>query len=145
MDNTGPIKKSISVDASCIGNPGPVEYKGIWTENGKVLFDSVTYQGGTNNIGEFLAIVHALAYCKKNNVPREIPIYSDSQTAIAWVKKNQCNTLMPKTKGNVILFDIIDRANEFLQSNSYSSRNPVLKWDTRLWGEIGADYGRKVE
>lgn len=143
MENNIPITKSISVDASCLGNPGPMEYKGIWTENGQVLFSSKRYTLATNNIGEFLALVHALAYCKKKNVPKEIPIYSDSQTAIAWVKKGKCDTLFPRTENNKDLFDIIDRANKFLKENTFLNRNPVLKWDTGKWGEIGADFGRK--
>jgi ribonuclease HI len=134
------ILDSIVVDASCVGNPGPVEYKGLHLKSRKVLFHFGPHPGGTNNIGEFLALVHAIAYCKKNNLA--IPIYTDSQTAISWVNKKQANTTMQPTKENEYLLSLIIRANNWLQKNTYS--NKILKWRTDLWGEIPADYGRKV-
>ena len=39
------------------------------------------------------------------------------------------------------LFELIDRAENWLKTNHYS--NKILKWDTPLWGEIPADFGRK--
>src|SRR5699024_10014765 len=56
---------SISVDVGTRGNPGPVEYQGVDTKTGKVIFSHGPISKGTNNIGEFLAIVHALAYLNK--------------------------------------------------------------------------------
>ncbi len=138
--NEQPIEKSISVDAACSGNPGPVEYKGVNTFTKAELFKQGPFQGGTNNLGEFLALVHAIAYCKKHNLPNTA-IYSDSVTAISWVKAKSINTNMARTEKNKELFTLIDRALDWLKKNSY--KNPVLKWNTREWGEIGADYGRK--
>ncbi|HNL06496.1 MAG TPA: hypothetical protein PKH93_02910, partial [Chitinophagales bacterium] len=94
---------------------------------------------GTNNIGEFLAIVHALALLKKQNSNR--PIYSDSRTALAWVKQKKVNTQYVRTEKNVRLFEFVDKALIWLHNNSYN--NPLLKWETELWGEIPADFGRK--
>ena len=133
-------KEAIAVDASCVGNPGPVEYQGVFISDGEIAFKQGPYQGGTNNIGEFLAIVHALAYCKKEGYTT-MPIYSDSQTALTWVKKRQTTTTMQPNEKNAQLFNLIERAERWLQTNSYS--NPVLKWMTREWGEIPSDYGRK--
>lgn len=137
--NSEIILDSICVDASCLGNPGIVEYRGVDTKTGEVLFHKSPMDNGTNNIGEFLAIVHALAYLNKQN--KVIPIYSDSQTAIKWVKNKKINTKLQQNSTNQEIFDLIKRALFWLENNSYS--NPILKWDTVAWGEIPADFGRK--
>ncbi len=135
-----PIRDSISVDAACSGNPGKMEYQGVDTTTKTQLFLMGPYTQGTNNIGEFLAIVHALAYLKKCELPTKI-IYSDSQIAIGWVKKKKCGTKLAESSKNAILFELIDRAEGWLKNNSYS--NSILKWETKVWGENPADFGRK--
>jgi ribonuclease HI len=139
LETGGPILDSYSVDASCSGNPGVLEYRCLHTQSRKLLFKQGPFPGGTNNIGEFLAIVHALRMCKERGDSR--PIYSDSDTALAWVKKKKARTTLPASSGNPLLFERIARAEEWLKENAY--RNKVLKWDTAAWGEIPADYGRK--
>jgi ribonuclease HI len=136
---TRPVLKSISVDAACKGNPGILEYRGVFTATGTPIFDRGPYEMGTVNIGEFLAIVLALAWLKKNKL--DYPVYSDSRTALSWVKKKRVNTKLKWTEKNMELRSAVLRAVDWLKSNSYS--NPVLKWDTEQWGEIPADYGRK--
>lgn len=133
------IMNSICVDASCRGNPGDVEYRGVSTETREELFHKRPMPNGTNNLGEFLAIVHGLAYLKNQN--KDIPIYSDSQTAILWVKNKKTKTKLNRSADNEEIFVLVDRALNWLENNEYS--NPVLKWDTRYWGEIPADFGRK--
>lgn len=134
-----PNYHSIAVDAASSGNPGVMEYRGVDTATRKVLFKQGPFQEGTNNIGEFLAIVHGLAYLKKNQSNRVI--YTDSRTAISWVKKKKCNTRLKPSDKNSDLFELIQRAEAWLRSHSY--RTPVVKWETRVWGEIPADFGRK--
>ncbi|TNF71165.1 MAG: ribonuclease H [Bacteroidetes bacterium] len=134
-----PSYNSIAVDAASSGNPGVMEYQGVDTRSGKTLFAQGPFHEGTNNIGEFLAIVHGLAYLKKRNSNRVI--YSDSRTAISWVKKKKCNTRLKESDKNGELFHLIRRAEHWLQNNSYTT--PVVKWETRAWGEIPADFGRK--
>lgn len=133
------IIESISVDAACSGNPGDMEYKGVYTENLKEIFHFGPVPNGTNNIGEFLAIVHALALLKKKSM--NLPIYSDSATALAWVRKKKANTTIEKNESTEQLWGLIARAEQWLKSNTYS--NPVLKWETKQWGESKADFGRK--
>lgn len=133
------ILESISVDAACSGNPGDMEYRGVDTNTGKELFHVGPVQNGTNNIGEFLALVHALAMLKKEKNP--LPIYSDSQVAIKWVKDQQVNTTLPKDHTTKRIWNLIDRALYWLRNNTYA--NDLLKWDTKQWGEIKADFGRK--
>ena len=130
---------SINTDAACSGNPGKMEYRGVYTKTGKEIFKQGPFQEGTNNIGEFLALVHGLAFLqqKKSN----LPIYSDSRIAIGWVKKKRCNTKLKQTPKNAALFELVKRAETWLHNNSYS--NPILKWNTKEWGEIPADFGRK--
>ncbi len=134
-----PIENSICVDASCSGNPGPTEYRGTDFKTRKQIFQN-KYPVATNNIGEFLAIVHALAHIKKQGLDIDV-VYSDSLYAISWVKDKECRTNFDRTDETKLVFEHIERAILWLQTNDYKTR--VLKWQTREWGEIPADYGRK--
>lgn len=134
------IQNSISVDAACSGNPGDMEYRGVITSTGQELFKQGVFQEGTNNVGEFLAIVHGLAYLKKIG-KHDLPIYTDSRTALAWVRKRKANTKLEMTNRNKDLFELIARGENWLKANTYN--NPLIKWDTKSWGEIPADFGRK--
>jgi ribonuclease HI len=134
-----PIAESYCVDAACSGSPGPLEYRGVDLRSGKEIFHKGPYQHGTNNIGEFLAIVHALKLLEKQK--SRLPVYSDSSTGIGWVRKKRCNTELAADEQNAALFKLIDQAEEWLAEHTYT--NPILKWDTRAWGEIPADFNRK--
>jgi ribonuclease HI len=134
-----PNGNSISVDAASSGNPGKMEYQGVDTQTKKRLFHQGPFDEGTNNIGEFLAIVHALAFLKKQNSNRII--YTDSKTAISWVKKKTCNTKLERNAKNEKLFELVDRAVIWLKNNTYTTT--IVKWETKAWGEIPADFGRK--
>jgi ribonuclease HI len=135
----GPIPTSLSVDAACSGNPGAMEYRGVLTSTKQEIFRIGPFPMGTNNIGEFLALVHGIALLKKQG--SHIPIYSDSVNALSWVKKKDARTKLPRTEQTEQLFQLVDRAVDWLKHNSYS--NPLLKWETERWGEIPADFGRK--
>ena len=135
-----PNLESISVDAACSGNPGKMEYRGVLTHNKKQLFLKGPYPNGTNNIGEFLALVHGIALLKSKNI-ETIPIYSDSRTAMSWVKQKKCKTNIHFDASNKDLLDLIKRAENWLKENTF--KNPILKWETKAWGEIPADFGRK--
>ncbi|MBJ6367369.1 ribonuclease H1 domain-containing protein [Snuella sedimenti] len=134
-----PNYNSISVDAASSGNPGIMEYRGVDTKTKKQLFIQGPFEEGTNNIGEFLAIVHGLAFLKNNNSDRII--YTDSKTAISWVKKKSCNTKLERNDKNKSLFELVDRAVHWLKKNTYTT--VIVKWETKAWGEIPADFGRK--
>lgn len=131
---------SIAVDAACSRNPGPVEYRGVDIMTGAQLFHVGPLADGTNNIGEFLAIVHALAWLEKINRP-DIAIYSDSRTGMAWVRNRHAKTSITPTPENSPIRSLIARAEAWLAS--HTPLNPILKWDTESWGEIPADFGRK--
>lgn len=128
-----------AVDAACSGNPGPMEYRGIDLTTGEVVFQFGPLRG-TNNIGEFLAIVHALALMQQRNLPDKA-IYSDSYNAILWVSKGKCKTKLEHTPATAPLFEIIARAEQWLKTHTY--HNPIIKWETKKWGEVPADFGRK--
>jgi ribonuclease HI len=140
MASVQPLLPSVCVDAACSGAPGKLEYRGVNTETGDEIFHSGPYADGTNNVGEFLAIVHALTWQEKHNV--HIPIYSDSENAIAWVITGQCRTKLKHTAKNAILFAIIRTSENWLAENELPE-NKILKWDTDMWGENPADFGRK--
>jgi ribonuclease HI len=133
------ITNSICVDASCLGNPGIVEYKGVNTNTHEVIFHSGQIPYGTNNLGEFLALVHGLAYLAKQG--ENIPIYSDSITAIKWVQARNVRTKLKRDASSEKIFNLVDRALNWLENND--SYNPIIKWSTDVWGEIPADFGRK--
>ncbi|GAB3171872.1 ribonuclease H1 domain-containing protein [Telluribacter humicola] len=134
-----PIKESIAVDAAWNTATGDMEYQGVYLRTGERIFLQGPFQDGTNNIGEFLAIVHGLAYLQKHN--SNLPIYSDSKTAISWVKKKHANTKLVLTPRNKPVFELLQRAERWLADNKYS--NQILKWETEYWGENPADFGRK--
>lgn len=134
-----PNYNSISVDAASSGNPGIMEYRGVDTRTKKELFKQGPFKQGTNNIGEFLALVHGLAYLKRHNSDRII--YTDSRTAMSWVRKKKCNSLLRETADNKEVFNLIERAVNWLENNTY--RTTIVKWETKAWGEIPADFGRK--
>jgi ribonuclease HI len=134
-----PVQDSLAVDAAYSTSTKQMEYQGVYTQNREIVFRKGPYPDATVNVGEFLALVHGLALLKKQG--SKIPVYSDSRTAIAWVKKKSANSKMPHTENNKELFDLIRRAEKWLQENSYE--NEILKWETRFWGEIPADFGRK--
>jgi len=134
-----PNYKSIAVDAASSGNPGKMEYRGVETKSKKQLFIQGPFEEGTNNIGEFLAIVHGLAFLKKKN--SNLIIYTDSKTAMSWVRKKNCNTKLERSPKNKALFELVDRAVDWLKNNSY--KTTIVKWETKAWGEIPADFGRK--
>ncbi|MBI9034523.1 MAG: ribonuclease H family protein [Bacteroidales bacterium] len=134
-----PIKPSLSVDAACSGNPGVMEYQGVDTHTKQLIFHLGPFPEGTVNLGEFLALVHGLAYLKKNKL--DYPIYTDSRTAMAWVRNKKIKTTLERNDINADLFQLVDRAVDWIQSNSYTTK--IHKWETKVWGEIPADFGRK--
>lgn len=132
------IRQALAVDAACSGNPGQMEYRAVYLGDmeEKFHFGPVL---GTNNIGEFLAIVHALALYRNRGL--DWPVYSDSRNAILWVKAGKCRTKLERTPDTEAVFERIESAERWLKDNTY--RNVILKWETQKWGEIPADFGRK--
>lgn len=133
-----PIKNSVSVDCSCIGNPGITEYRCIDNLTGEILFEK-NIGLATNNIGEFLAVVHFLAYNKDK--PLRV-LYTDSQTALSWVRRKRFKTTLEKNTQTQTAWTLLLRAEKWLKEND-NKRVQILKWETKYWGEISADYGRK--
>ena len=140
LDTLPPVveRYALAVDAACSGNPGPMEYRGVYLGDGKEIFHFGPVHG-TNNIGEFLAIVHALAMLDKQGL--KMTIYSDSRTAISWVRKKCCKTQLERTEETEQLFQLIERAETWLKAHRVTT--PIIKWETEQWGEVPADFGRK--
>lgn len=134
------IADSWSVDAACSGNPGIMEYRGVHTSDRSEIFRQGPFRQGTNNIGEFLAIIHALALLKKKGMSDKV-VYTDSRTALAWIKHKRVKTTLKKTRENAVLFELIERGEKWVKENQIT--NPIYKWPTKIWGEIPADFDRK--
>lgn len=139
MQQYGVLLPALAVDAACSGNPGKMEFRGVIADTGTEVFHRGPYVGGTNNIGEFLAIVLGLAYLKKHQLPWVL--YSDSKTAIAWVRQKKCKTQLEWNASNQNLLLAVRAAEKWLAENSWTTR--IYKWETEKWGEIPADFGRK--
>lgn len=137
--SSSPILPALAVDAACSGNPGVMEFRGVIADTGTEVFHRGPFQQGTNNIGEFLAIVLGLAYLKQNNLPWAL--YSDSRTALSWLKKGHADTKLEWNNQNQDLFFMVRKAEMWLHDNTWTT--PIYKWDTKAWGEIPADFGRK--
>lgn len=133
---------ALAVDAACAGNPGLMEYRGVWVANGTEEFHLGPLPDGTNNIGEFLALVHGLALLKQRGLT-SVPVYTDSRTARSWVNRGTARTTVARTERNARIFELLRRAEAWLGANPPSTRNQILVWDTQRWGEIPADFGRK--
>jgi ribonuclease HI len=135
----GPVPGAIAVDAACSGNPGPMEYRGVEIDTGVQLFH-VGPMHGTNNIGEFLAIVHGLAWLQQQSRPG--PLYSDSMTAIGWVGRCAAKTTLARSATTEQAWQLLIRAQQWLrQARPHGVE--IRKWPTRRWGQIPADFGRK--
>ena len=140
VPETSPIVPSICVDAACNMETRVMEYRCVDTETGAEIFHEGPFNGATNNIGEYLALVHALALFEKSGVKGGV-IYTDSVTAMAWVRDKQSNTKTEPDESNAKVMSRLSRADNWLLNHDYDTT--VLKWDTKHWGEIPADFGRK--
>ena len=115
-----------------------MEYRGVHLPSGKEVFRFGPIQG-TNNIGEFLAIVHGLALMEQKGI--RMPIYSDSVSGQAWVRNKKAKTTLVRTPETEKALDLVARAENWLRTHQVNV--PIMKWDTENWGEIPADFGRK--
>ena len=125
----------VIVDGACNQSTGEFQYQVYDLNTQSIKHTSKPYLNGTNNIAEFFAIICALKGLAK--AKPDLPIYSDSTTAIKWVKDRCCNT---KVNDRELLRKISEQI-RWLNSNN--GLNPILKWDTKNWGENPADFGRK--
>ena len=83
--------------------------------------------------------MHSFAYLKKLGSNKTV--YSDSRTALKWLRDKKVATTLVRDETTAEVWGLVDRALDWLHNNTYS--NKVLKWETEVWGEIKADYGRK--
>lgn len=128
-----------AVDASCLGNPGKMEYRGVEVKTGKVIFQIGPFEDTTNNIGEYLALIHAMALMTKKGEYHNI--YTDSVTALSWWRNKKIKTKLQQTPRNAKVFELLARASVWANTHRFPGK--VIKWQTERWGEIPADYGRK--
>ncbi len=130
---------AVCVDAACAGNPGPTEYRCVELSTGHEVFHAGPFPQGTNNIGEYLGLVHALAHMTQIGDTRSI--YSDSRTALSWLRRRHSNTKIIPTPANARIRALLTRADAWVATHTWP--NKVMKWNTEEWGEIPADFGRK--
>lgn len=141
FNNQKPLEGVLTVDGASNGEN--CEFQAVWYPSGEHVSRSKKYEGGTNNIAEFLGIVFALKYLMKNNLP--LKVYSDSVTAMAWYRNKKANSTANETgKATDELNTLIAESEGFLRKNAHILKSAeVMKWHTGKWGEIPADFGRK--
>ena len=134
------FSNGIAVDAACSGNPWEMEYRWIELKTWIEIFHE-SFMIWTNNIWEFLAIVHWLKYLWNDNRV----VYSDSKIAISRVNQWKCKTLLNSKKNLKYdfseLFIAIESAESRIKENGI--KHNILKWDTEKRWEIPADFWRK--
>ncbi|MBD5233325.1 MAG: ribonuclease H [Bacteroidales bacterium] len=134
---------AIAVDGACAGNPGRMEYRAVRVIDGAEVFHIGGNSPiiGTNNIAEYLAMIHLAALLAKAG-DYTTPIYTDSKNTLSWLRKGRSNTSLAETPATAQALALLRRADAWLAANG-PIKNPILKWPTELWGEIPADFGRK--
>lgn len=127
-------KHGICCDAAHSMKNGITEYRAHILETGEqILYKNLGNQ--TVNIGEFLAIVDCIKYIIENGYQYPV-IYSDSLTAITWVKNKRTGS---KKKNSDL-----QKAEVFLKVMTENINGiKILHWDNKNWGEIISDFGNK--
>lgn len=141
-ENKGkPIEGVLTVDGASNGKN--CEFQAVWYPSGEKAFISKVFEGGTNNIAEFLGLVLAVKHLKDKGLP--LIVYTDSITAMSWFRDKKANTTARAT-GKITdeLENLLTKSEMFLKQNHELMKQvKVLKWETKEWGEIPADFGRK--
>jgi ribonuclease HI len=139
------IKDTICVDGACQGNPGIGAYQCVDVMTNENIFIKEGFEETTNNIMEFLALVDAIKYTIELPIEKQRKIYSDSITAIAWVRNKKTKTTLKRTLKNEESFLAIEKALKWLKETEKVNEiiKNIIKWDTKNWGEIPADFGNK--
>ena len=124
----------ICCDAAHSTKNGITEYRAHVLETGEqILYKNLGNQ--TVNIGEFLAIIDCIKYIIENDYQYPV-IYSDSLTAITWVKN--------KKTGSKRKNPDLQKAEVFLKVMAEDiNKIEILHWDNKCWGEIISDFGNK--
>ncbi len=130
---------AVAVDAACAWNPGILERRGVEVADGNEIF-SFRIEKGTNNVGEFLAIVSWFQRIFSSD--SDFFIYSDSKIAINWVKERKCKSLLRIESPSLPVWKFVQEAEEWLKTHEIDFSH-LLKRRTSEWGEIPADFGRK--
>lgn len=127
-------QKGIVCDAAHSEKKQITEYQGFVLETGeKIFYHEIGYQ--TTNIGEFLALVDSIKWVIENDYFPKV-IYSDSVTAIAWVREMRTAS----KKKNKDLY----KAEIFLQVFEEAIKDiEIIHWNSKIWGENPADFGNK--
>ena len=129
-----PLKKptsGICTDAGTHGNPGPSEYN-VSDLNGNVLAHA--HLGvHSNNFAELAGILAGISYAKTHRIS---DVWTDSQVCLFWIKNKRVGKDVHERDA---VLNLIEAIHSELKGASVN----LKKWDTKKWGEIPADFGRK--
>lgn len=137
-------------DASCRGDSkskqrdgyfhGKVEWQVRDLATGEFVRSSHVQEHSTGPIGETLGVITALRYLHEKG-DHTTPVYCDNETAIEWVQARVCRSKLPLNLKTASTITDLNHAFDWL--NEKKPRNPVRKWQTKIWGENPADFNRK--
>lgn len=109
-----------------------MEYKAFNEETQKWIFQKKYTGYCTQNISDFISIVHALHYCNENSL--DSPIYNNNKIAINWANNKKTNTQLFKNNENKEIFQLYENALVWLKQNECS--NQILFWNKKEMGNI---------
>jgi len=122
----------LTSDAGTHGNPGPCEYQ--VTDIGGRLLEHRKLGVHTNNYAELAGILAMVRLAIKTG---ETLLWTDSTIAMGWIRTCRLGPSVAEP----------ERILEFTREISrLLAQNPQLqlrKWETRRWGQIPSDFGRK--
>lgn len=139
-DHKAPDHECLTVDGSYLGGKKIMQYRCVWNQSKEEVFSTKPIEGGNQNIAEFLALVGAMKY-RVSTKQYDLHIYSDSQTALSWVRNCKIKSSYDLSQLDEVVQERIYGALKFIAKSGV--RKNLYKWDSALWGDIPADYGRK--
>ena len=129
----GPLPtEGLTSDAGTHGNPGPCEYQ-VTDLKGKIL-EHRHLGVHTNNYAELAGIEAMVRIAGERG---ESVCWTDSTIAMGWIRSGR---LGPTVREPELIKGLIHRINA-LQAE-YPNVT-LKKWNTREWGQIPSDFGRK--
>lgn len=140
--------QGVFVNCKCEDNPGIAKFQLYDLNLKKVLTVSDNFYC-SNDLTEFLGLVNSIYYCFHNNHEH---LFSNSETAISWIRKKKYRSNLIRTKETEITWDKINKALKWLKTLEYtdksgSFRDPstkkivyVHKWLESEWGKSPLFY-----
>ena len=124
--------QGLTSDAGTHGNPGPCEYQ-VTDISGRVL-EHRRLGVHTNNYAELAGILGMVRKAKETG---DTLLWTDSVIAMGWIRTGRIGLGVHEPE---LIRDMVVKIQKLLRQNPQMK---LVKWDTRSWGQIPSDFGRK--